>query len=258
MSTKNKLSVYLGLRDKTEKTFGASIDDMLTKFKGNQGLFQGYKKTYVSKDGYADDPTKRGYKRVASTVAEQLTWLRDTVKDHLRITLSIEKTNAKGVYADLVVDGTNWGSYSTLELLRLKTVLDGKIRELLKEIPVRKESVIWTPTKEENHTGRDIFESPLDAGTTKTTLKETKVVNDPHIKDSPNRPPVTEVVTTQVETGDYTTQDFSGEHSMLQRAEILKRYDVLYTAVIKALAEANDAEVEESDLGEKAFAFILK
>lgn len=108
--SKKKLSVLLGLRDKVEKTFGNMLDDMFQKFKNKQGLFKGNRKTYIPIDGYADEPSKRGYELVASTVAEQLDWFKTNSQDYFKTVLSIEKTNATGVYADLVVNGEIWAT----------------------------------------------------------------------------------------------------------------------------------------------------
>lgn len=80
MSTK-KQSVLLGLRDKLEKSFQAMLDDMTSKFKNKQGLFMGERKTFTAIDGFADDPTKRGYTNVASTVKEQLDWFKEHTAD---------------------------------------------------------------------------------------------------------------------------------------------------------------------------------
>ena len=54
-----KLSVYLGLRDRVEKTNQLMLDDMFSKFKTKQGLFQGIRNTYEALTGFADEPNKR-------------------------------------------------------------------------------------------------------------------------------------------------------------------------------------------------------
>jgi hypothetical protein len=40
-----KLSVFLGLRERLEKTFQHGLDDIFNKFKGKQGLFRGLRNT---------------------------------------------------------------------------------------------------------------------------------------------------------------------------------------------------------------------
>lgn len=254
MSTK-KLSVLLGLRDKVEKSFSNMLDDMFQKFKNKQGLFKGYRRTYTAIDGYADEPTKRGYELVASTVSEQLAWFKQHSKDYFKVVLTIEKTNAHGVFADLVVDGENWGNYSTLELLRLKSILDSKFRAILQELPIRKETILWSKSEDDNYINRAIFESPLEKGFSKTTLKESYILPDPH-PDQKRQPMVAEK-STQVNIGEYTSQEFSGELSNRERAELLVKYDKLYTAVIEALETANNVEEKESNLGDKVLDYFF-
>lgn len=250
-----KLAVLLGLRDKVEKTFGNMLDDMFQKFKNKQGLFRGLRKTYQLFDGFADDPTKRGFTNVASTVEEQLSWFKDNTRDYFNIVFGIEKTNATGVITPLSVDGENWGTYSTLELLRLKSILDGKIRGMIDEIPVRKDDVIWKLSGDEAFEGRKVYEGPLDEGFAKTTVKESYILPDPHASDS--RPPMVSEKSTQVNIGAYTSQEFSGEWSVRQRAELKLRYDKLYKAVIQALEEANTVESQESNLGDKLLDYLF-
>lgn len=251
-----KLSVYLGLRDKTEKNNQLMIDDMFAKFKNKQGLFQGIRNTYQPLDGFADEPGKRQFTAVASTVGEQLEWFKKYTKDYYDTTFSIERTNASSIVADLVVDGKNWGTYSTLELLRLKSILDSKLKAMIHELPIRKETVIWRPTTDANYAGKvGVFETSLTESFAKTTIKESYILTDPH-PDLKRQPQVGEK-STQVNTGAATTQEFSGEFTNLQRAEIEVRYNKLYMAVIEALETANNAEIQESDLGDQVLNFLF-
>lgn len=252
-----KQSVLLGLREKLEKTFGGMLDDFIQKFKNKQGIFQGWNKTYESLEDFADDPTKRSFQKVSGTVKEQLDWFKHYTKDYFDTVLSIEKTNATGISADLVVAGKTWGQYSVLELLRLKSIMDGKLKAIIGELPIRDEKVIWNKTTKDYYGERDVWETPTVEGFSKTTLKRTEVVNDPHIKDAPNRPPVAVQIETQVNVGHFTEQKFSGEITMLQRAEILAKYDQLYNGIIEALENSNNIDAQESDLGKKFIEYIF-
>ena len=80
---------------------------------------------------------------------------------------------------------------------------------------------------------------------------------DPHIKDVPGRQPVTDDISRQVNTGEYTVQNFSGAITNQERAELKVRYNTLYTAIIEALEKANNADSEESDLGDKMLSFLF-
>lgn len=255
--TTQKLSTYLGLRDRVEKNFKNMLTDMSNKFSKQQGLFQGDKRTYEALDSYADDATKRGYKHVASTVGEQLTYMQENTLDFFDVVFSIEKTNAKGaVESELVVDGVSWGTYTSLELLRLKTTLDNQLfKNLYENLPTRTLTDNWKKSDNDDYVSRDIYETPMDSGFSKTTLKEHYIMQDPHA-DKPGRQPISATRDTQVNVGKYTTQKFSGELSMAQKAEMLKRSDKLYKAVISALENANDVTIQKSDLGSKVFEYI--
>jgi hypothetical protein len=231
------------------------ISDMLSKFKNKQGLFKGKRDTFSALEGYADMPEKRGYTHVASTVDEQFQWMKEHVRDHFNVVLSIEKTNATSVTADLIVEGKNWGTFTTLELLRLKSILDSKLKAVIHEIPVRDETIIWKGTTDENYDDRAVFEGPLNKGFTKTTLKSSYILPDPH-PDLKRQPQVAEK-SEQVNTGEYSSQLFSGEWTMKQRADLLVKYDKLYTSIVEALEEANNVESQESDLGNKVLDYLF-
>lgn len=251
-----KLSVQLGLREKVETNWKNMIDDMFKKFKNHQGLFQGVRQTYAPIDGFADEPTKRGFVNVSSTVPEQLDWMDKHTGDFMDIVFSIEKTNASGtVKAELVVDGDSWGTYSSLELLRLKTTLDNqKFKEMYKEIPIRTQTDIWKESKDEAFTGRKVYETEIEEGFAKTTVKDSYILTDPH-PDKTRAPQVAEK-SNQVNIGKYSIQRFSGALSLQQRATMQVRFDNLYKAVIEALENANDVEAQESDLGRKILGYI--
>lgn len=255
---KQKLSVYLGLREKVESQFKNMNADMVKKFKDKPALFRGLKNTFQAFDGFVDQPEKRAFTLVSSTVTEQLDWFKEHTKDYFDVVFSIEKTNAIAQpKAELVVEGESWGEYTTLELLRLKGVLDSTFRQMISILPVRDETKIWTKTSDTVYTDRDVFETPLEKGNTKTTRKESYILPDPHIKEAQGRAPQVSVRDIQEETGSYTKQEFSGEISMRERATKLAKLDALYKAIVAALESANDTEVVKSDLGTKAIEYLL-
>jgi len=249
-----KLCVQLGLREKVETNFKNMLDDMFKKFKNNQGIFFGERKTYQALDGFADEPTKRGFTNVQSTVGEQLAWMEEHTKDFMDVIFSIEKTNASGVVvAELVVDGESWGTYSSLELLRLKTTLDNsKYKELYKEIPIRPQTELWALSDDEAFTGKLVYETPIDEGYSKTTVKESYILPDLQ----QGRPPQVAEKSNQVNIGKYTTQRFTGAISLQERAVMQRKYDTLYKAVIEALENANNVDSLESDLGTKIMKYL--
>lgn len=255
-----KLSVALGLRDKVEKDHSNMITDMTKKFKDNQGLFQGFRYNFTAFEGHPDDPTQRKSQLVTSTVKEQLDWIKEHSADYFKTVLSIEKTNAVGVRAPLIVAGENWGEYSTLELLRLKSILDGKLRNMIGIIPIRPENIRWLPSKDPVYDGREVYEDEEFRGRTKTTIKRKVVVDDPLQKEMPNvaRQVVTQDIDTPTETGEFTKQHFSGGWTNRQRAQLEVSFNNLYKGIIEALENANSTTLVESDLGDKVLNYLFK
>lgn len=198
---------------------------------------------------------KRGFQNVSSTVDEQLSWFKEHTGDYFKTVFSIEKTNSKSAVADLVVNGENWGAYSSTELLRLKSILDGKMRAMIDDIPVRPEAVIWKKSDDHDFANRNVMEGDIDQGFSKTTIKKSYILVDPH--PDIKRPPMLGEESTQVNIGKYSTQDFSGAYSMRQRAELKVKYDVLYKSVIEALENANNIDSVESDLGDKLLDYLF-
>lgn len=258
-NTKKPLHLLLALREAHDKTFKNGIGDMSFKFEKNQGLFMGERRTHKAFDGYVEDPTKIGFKKVASTVEEQLLWLKETILPGLKELFSIEKTNASGkAVAELKVEDKSWGTFSSLELLRLKSILENPLlKKMYSQIPIRKESEIWDTSDDELYREKKgIFQSKIQVGFTRTTDKKKIIVNDPHVAEAPNRPPIVDELATITNTGEYTAQFFTGEASMEERAHMLKRLDLLHKAVIAALEQANTVDAVESTLADNLFDYI--
>lgn len=250
------LNVFLGLREREETTFKNMLTDMSDKFKKKQGMFQGESRTYVANEGFADDPTKRGYIHVASTATEQLEYLRLNTLQYLEVTLSIEKTNClSGNQVDLIVEGVNWGRYTQLELLRVKGLLDNPLlKGIYANVPTRDLQSHWTKSQKDEYQDRDVWETKEDHGGSKTTTKTTYILTDPHADKA--RAPMTATTDTQVEVGKYTSQKFSGALGYSDKAKMLSRVDILYKAVIAALEECNSVPIIKSDLGNRLLEYI--
>lgn len=257
-----KLNILLAITDEEQKVYKNLVTDYIKFFKGSQGAFRGEKKTYTPKEGTVDEPTKRNLVVVQTTVDEKLEWYEETASKYINALFSQEKTNASGVSkAELVVDGVVWGEFTSLELLRLKSLVDnGNVLELYSNVPVRSDGEIWNATQEEIYEGRDVFQTPVVSSIVKTTTKESYILADPNIallKDASAYKPSIATKDTIVELGDATSQKFSGEWSQRQRAEVLKRRQTLITAVTEALKKANEAEAVASELtAQKIFGYL--
>jgi len=250
-----KLNVLLAKTEALASTFRAMIADYVSYFSKNQGDFKGEIKTFDVKQGMIDLPGERVNKRVVTTVGEKLNWFEETSKEYIDALFSQEATNAAGVAkADLMVEGKNWGTFSSLELLRLKSVIEnGEFDKMYNNIPVRSDSEIWNTSEHESYEGRGgIFESGVQTGTKKSVVKESYILQDPNVSpESPAYKPTIGQKDTIIDIGDYTFQRFSGEWSHRERANLLRRRQVLITSVIEALKKANEVEAVESTLNSK-------
>lgn len=257
-----KLSVLLAKTDHLANQFRANVRDYSAFFKDKQGAFRGERKTYEAKQGTIDQPGKKGNKLVQTTVGEKLKYFVETNSEYIDALFSQEATNAAGqARAELKVDDKSFGTYSSLELLRLKSLLEsGDIEQMYTLIPVRSDEEEWTPTVEEMYKDRDIQDGKKLSGVEKSTYKEQFILADPNVpqlKDSSSYKPQVGQRDTVIELGDYTFQKFTGEYSHRQRAELLRRRSKLLSAVIEALKKANDIEASTSEMtAAKLFGYL--
>lgn len=250
-----KLNVLLAITDHLAGQFKGMLDDYGKFFKTHQGAFKGERKTYTANPDTIDDPSARGMKLVVTTVDEKLNYFESNSSEYFNSLFSQEATNASGTAkADLKVNGKSFGTFTSLELLRLKSVLEsGNFKAVYESIPVRNDDELWTESKDDSYSNRTgIYASSLVEGTKKTTTKESYILPDPNISKTDARytPQVASKDTT-VELGKFTHQRFSGEWSHRQRAELLSRRDKLLSAVTEALKVANEVDAVDSELTSK-------
>lgn len=248
-----KTNVLLALLEQGNSVFKALISDYIGFFKRDQGSFRGVRKTYAARPDTMDEPSMRGAVSVVTTVEEKLQWFKDNASDYLNQKLSMEATNASGnARADLIIDGTTIANLSSQELLSLKNLLENKeVMQMYSNIPVRSDAEIWSKTTSEEYVGRDVYEQPLMNGIKKSITKEQYILEDPNLskmKNTDSYKPVIAVRETPLELGDWTSQLFSGEWTHTKRANLLKRKNILYLAVIEALKKANEVEAVPSTI----------
>lgn len=232
-------------------------------FTKDQGAFQGRKNTYQPVDESVDDPSKRGYTKVITTVDEKLQYMEATLTDYLNVLFSVEATNASGTAtAELIVDGTSWGKFSSLELMRLKTIIDnGDFKQTIANIPVRSDAEIWNKSSADEYTDRQVYEKALVTVTNKTIAKEQYILDDPNIIKNPGLKYEPKIATkdTAITLGTGTMQEFTGMWSQTQKAKVLHKLDVLKSAITRALDEANDVPMVQSDIkGDTLFNYLFK
>lgn len=247
-----KLNVLLAKTDLLAASFREAIKDYIGFFAGSQGAFKGEKKTYAPKDGQMDDPKQHHIKLVVTTVDNKLKWLEESSMEYIDALFSLEKTNASGTAtAELIVEDESWGKFTSLELLRLKSFLEGgDLKKMYETIPVRTEDEIWSHATAENFKGSGVFETEMVKSVVKTTDKEPYILPDPNLGrvEKMNYTPQVVARNIVIELGDSTFQKFSGEWSHRQRATLLRRHHVLLTAVVEALKKSNEVEAVKSDL----------
>lgn len=256
-----KLNVLLAKTDHLAGSFKKGLEDYVKFFKTSQGAFKGEKKTYEPKANTIDAPGERVNKLVVTTVDEKLKYLQDNSREYIDALFAQERTNASGLAkARLKVDDQDFGEFTSMELLRLKTILEGgSLKEMYESLPVREDNQTWNPTNNESYRGRKIFESNLLSGVSKSVMKESYILPDPNIGKGDGSKYTPQIATkdTVIELGDYTYQKFTGEASHVERAAILGRRTKLLTAVIEALKVANEAEIVPSEMtSDKLFNFL--
>jgi hypothetical protein len=259
-----KLNVLLAVTDHLASSFKKGLEDYVKFFKGSQGAFKGEKNTYSPRAGVIDDPSARNSKLVVTTVDEKLDWLKTMNKEYIDALFSQEKTNSSGVAkTKLVIDGIHFGEFTSLELLRLKTLLESAtLKDMYENIPVRTEDENWSSTSNPEYKNKNVFETEMRAGVKKTTVKEAYILPDPNLDKLDKGTKYTPMLAqrdTIMELGDYTHQKFSGEWSHLERANVLARRTKMLTAVIEALKVANEVPVVASEMtSEKFFNYLHK
>lgn len=251
------MNVVLAKVDHSASVYAKEVNEYAQYFKNAQGAFRGEKKTYIPREGYPDDPTKKGVTAVQTTVSEQLDWFKNIATNYLNEVFSVEATNSMGARkVELVVDGHSFGELTALDLMRLKSILTSKeLVTMYERIPVYSDSEIWKPTNNAEYGNREILENELVKGVSRTTETTEEILRDPNI-DPANIPANYRAAIVQrkttVEVGDYTHQKFTGEWSQKQRADLLNRRSKLLKAVIAALKEVNDQEVVEPNIDANA------
>ena len=257
-----KMNTMLAKVEHSSASFSKIINEYALFFLKKQGMFEGIKKTFKPRDGYQEDARFMGNTKVATTVGEKLKWLEENMIPHLKDVFSIEASNSKGANKiELKVGNTSFGFLTALELMRLRSLLTAKpLIEMYENIPVRSDSEVWEDCTDPEYNGREIYQTPMQVGITRTTESEEVILKDPNLDPAKLPANYNAKVTVKkrtVETGDYTLQKFTGEWTQRQRAELLRRRSQLLAAVTEALKEVNDVETEKPNLDVEALVEFL-
>lgn len=251
-----KMNTLLGKVDHGSGVFKTMTQEYKIFFDKNQGAFKGIRKTFIAREGFADDPSMRQFSKVVTTVGEKFDWYEEKAAEYINNTLAVDATNGQGANkVDLVVGGQVIAKMNVLELMKLKSVITKMgMTEMYSVLPVRSDAEIWTETDDEMYRDREIFETELSKGIKRSEAKKEYILEDPNLKnmtDTSRYTPQKSVKTSIIEVGDYTVQNFSGETTQRYKASILDRRSVLLEAIEAAIKEANDVVVSQSDMTAK-------
>lgn len=250
-----KLNTLLGVTEHSTSVFRKLIKEYTHFFDKKQGEFKGIRKTYTPREGTRDEPGERQFIAVVTTVDEKLDYLVDNSVKHLENVMNIEATNASGAKVELKLGDISFGMLSTLELMRLKSILEKEgLEEMYSNMPVRSDAEVWTSSIDELYADREIYETRKIDGVKKSLLKQEYIMEDPNLKNMSDHSRYTPVKSSKdivIDLGDYTLQYFSGETTHRKRAAILKRRSDMVEAITAAIKEANDKEVVKSELDPK-------
>lgn len=223
------------------------VAETLKVFKGGD-LFKAFEKTYKPKNNDGE-PLPPNSKQMVTTVPEKLAYTELTVAAMLDYEISRDKTNQKAA-ADIVVDGIVLAkAVPVITLIALEKRLK-EIRNYYNAIPTLDLSQKWEPAKgyKDRH--------QVGPFVTYRSEKKTEAVILAAATDK-HQAQVKEVVR-EVQIGEYSETQQSGELHPGEKAELLGRIDTLIENVKKARTKANEVEVEEGKIGKQLFDFIHK
>ena len=247
------MNTLLARVDHSTSIVSRMFNDYSRLFREKASKFRGVRRTYTPREGYPEDPTKMGTVVVANTVDEKMNELTQGLSGWLKDVFSVEASNSAGARkVELTVEGHSFGSLTALDLMRLRSILTNKeLESVFSNIPTRTDTEVWSRTDDEEYAGRTVFETAMVSGTTRTSETEEEILKDPNLDPShlpSNYCAKTTLRRRTYETGDYTSQNFSGEWSSRQKEELLRRRGRILSAVVEALKDVNDCEAVPSHL----------
>jgi hypothetical protein len=250
-----KLNVLLAQTDQLNGVVKKNVTDSIHTFKQKQGLFKGELITYREREEQYANPANNINKPVSSTVKEWLDYTFNLASDFLVAKMDQEATNCSGTAtADLIIDGVNFGNFTTGELMALKGFFEQQpLKDMFEAMPTISLTERWTKSAAPEYARRDVRESAVQQWVDKVSETTPEVQWDPLGK----QPGIVIQVKHTIEKADITKQAFTGEISHIERAEIMGRLTKIVIAIKSALEEANNANVVKSKLNAgKLFSYL--
>jgi hypothetical protein len=246
----NKLHQLLAVESDLAQQSRAIAEETVTTFTKKADHFDGLQKVYLPDDD-AGEKIPPEIKEVVTTVQEKLDYSMKSMTKAINATLSKEETNSSGkARANLSVDGVEFGSLSATAFIALERYLE-KIRDTYKNIPTLDPTTSWSKN---DSTGKLLYESKEDVKY-RYVKKIVPILLSPATDKHPAQ---VQTVTNDVQVGKYLTVYRSGRLSPTEKSNLLEKIDTLILAVKVAREKANQAEVINTDIGNKIFDFIHK
>jgi len=249
-NNKNKLHAVLAVEATNKAQAEKILNEQISNFSKNDSRFDGLTRVLIPLEGEGERMTTDN-KIINYTVIENVAYVADIVCKYLNTTLTKEETNSSGAArAELMIQGESYGEVSATSLLALENYI-AKVRRFYEAIPTLDPTKDW---KEDEAKSRGFKRT--DAEHKYKTEKRTKhiVVHPP----TEHFPAEIRESTTDVQVGKYETVYTSTKISTRDKAELLKRIDVVLESVKTTRAKANEAEAKQSELATKLFDFINK
>jgi hypothetical protein len=216
-------------------------------FTGKQTHFHESQRRYVcsieNDPGFPDESSP-----MSTTVGEKLAHVAEVVGPFIDAGLQIDRTNQEAV-ADLAFGDKTIANIPSTALLRLDHRL-GELRQIMDSIPTLDPNTSWTA---DSDMGKGIWKAEEEVKHRTTKEEGFEVV----VNATDKHPAQYERVSKDVHHGTWTTRKWSGELSVSQKYEILKRLDTLQNAVKKAIAEANRREHSKAAIASDVFEFLF-
>lgn len=234
-----KLHEILAIESSLEKAATNLTQESVRTF-GKDNLFSGESKTLEMFREEDQNQNSSEFRKLETTVLENLEYLVKPVGDWLNVILQKDCTN-QIAKADIILDdGTIIAKdIPATFLLGLESKLN-KLREMYLQIPTLDPGIEWEIDPLER---KGIYKAKNETVAFKTKKDTEFKVAYEATKEHPAQVHALEVT---INVGKYTTKKWSGKVSSLEKAKMITRIDTLLKATKRARMRANDIKVDTS------------
>lgn len=244
-----KLHEVLAVENGLESTSKKLVNSSKKQF-SKENLFLGTIKTLEMFDASQVHLNTTEHLKLETTVDENLSYALKSVSKYWDSVLQKDSAN-QIAKADIVVEGkTISKDVPATTLLGLENKLAG-LRDLFEAIPTLAPGISWI--RNENDIP-GVYTTQRDVETFKTANDIDFRVLYEATKEHPAQVKEMKVVKN---IGKYIIKRTSGMYTAHRKAKVLENLDILISAVKKARQRANNAVVENKQIGEDLMSFIL-